>query len=82
MTTKKVSMPGIGLLLLLLDGLWLSEKALSAQMRNSHLNYVCIFTHKITCIRDNWRKLGQRKRGPDLLCIISSYWSCLVGTLG
>lgn len=81
MTTKKVSMPGIGLLLLL-DGLWLLEKALSVQMRNSHPNYVCLFTHRIMCIIDNWRKLGQRKRGLDQLCIISGYWSCLVGTLG
>ena len=45
---RRFLMPGVKLFII--DGLWLLENALSTQMRNSHVNYICTFTHRLTGI--------------------------------
>ena len=46
-TWKRALIPGVAVLL---DGLWLLEGALSAQMRKFHLNHIGIFIHRPMCI--------------------------------
>jgi hypothetical protein len=44
---RRLLIPGIELLLY---GLWLLERALSAQMGQFHLNYAQVFIYRISCV--------------------------------
>lgn len=44
--SRECLLPGVGVLL---GNLWLLQGALAAPVREFHLNYVCIFIHRLTC---------------------------------